>query len=96
MMGKYNLGDALARLKERARDAEEKAESLSEDLVAGRIEPKDFLAKYVPLRQAYHEDTVRAEIVEPALASRRPGGGPPQPPPPPPGAPPAASRYGRM
>ena len=74
MMGKYNLGDALARLKERARDAEEKAESLSEDLVAGRIEPKDFLAKYVPLRQAYHEDTVRAEIVEPALASRRPGG----------------------
>ena len=96
IMGKYNLGDALARLKERAQDAEEKAEVLSEDLVAGKIEPKDFLAKYVPLRQAYHEDTVRAEIVEPALASRRPGGGPPQPPPPPPGAPPAASRYGGM
>jgi len=64
--------------------------------VAGKIEPKDFLAKYVPLRQTHHEDTVRAEIVEPALASRRPGGGPPQPPPPPPGAPPAASRYGGM
>ena len=94
--GKFNLDEALARLKTRARETDQETEKLGEDLVAGKIQPREFIDKYVPMRRLYHMDTVRAEIVEPALASRRPNGGPPQPPPPPPGAPPPASRYGGM
>ena len=74
--GKFNLDEALARLKTRARETDQETEKLGEDLVAGKIQPREFIDKYVPMRRLYHMDTVRAEIVEPALASRRPARAP--------------------
>jgi uncharacterized protein (DUF885 family) len=83
VMRKYDLDTVLDALRRRAAKLDEECEAMDEKLQSGKMTADEFCKEYPALRQRYHEDALKAAIVQPALESRR-GGGPPPPPPPPP------------
>lgn len=89
----HDIGVALRVLKERAMASDRQSEDVHEKWLAGDKKGVDaFVSEFRALREKYHEDTIKASIVEPSLGNG-PGGGNPPPPPPTRGYP-GRPRYG--
>jgi ESCRT-I complex subunit VPS37 len=67
LLSRYNLREVLRGLKDRAAAADAASEALSEEMVAGKVSVDDFVERYRNMREAYHLDAVKVDIVEPAL-----------------------------
>ena len=89
LVGKYDANAALARLKARCERLNEECEEMDEAFLEGKVTAEEFLERYVKKREKYHQDAIRASIVEQNLPSATRGGGmgtggqraPPPPPP---------------
>ena len=78
-----DVHSALQLLKERALERDQKSESVNEKWLDGETKNLDaFVAEFRVLREKFHEDTIKASIVEPSLVAGS-GGGTRAPPPPP-------------